>query len=470
MDTDRGVRQEPLTDVSKRAAQILEQAQALADKFRLEVEAAADLKHAEAAAQRDETQRTLADAQAEEARAVEIRDRALAHLAAARVDADQLIRDAAGQAAIMTSRAEAVSAEAVEKGRDEAENLVMTSRAEAHALRGVSTQEREKTRRQLADLVSESLAEIDVRRKALDDEEAARRAVLDEEVSRRTAEVLHEAARMRAELDAEIVAGRLVLTRERQTFHAQQQRDSDDALTVRERLLEEARIHADSLVSEAADQLGWSREAVESLLAQAEIQRKRLKNETHQRLAAHTRAVHAQLRVVLARVRHAESARMAEAQDHDARLQAQAEAFLVAAQSDAHFTRARARTEADQLVTDAQARAADESERVEWRLAEAEASGLLLQEQAQTVFAEAQQVSLERAKAARSEAMAMLSSAREDADAIRAEAGAMLDEARAEVARLAQRRVDITTQLGHMRGVIDALALSGHDHPHPNQE
>ena len=35
----------------------------------------------------------------------------------------------------------------------------------------------------------------------------------------------------------------------------------------------------------------------------------------------------------------------------------------------------------------------------------------------------------------------------------------MLERARAEVAALASRRQDITTQLGHLSGVIDALAV-----------
>jgi hypothetical protein len=49
--------------------------------------------------------------------------------------------------------------------------------------------------------------------------------------------------------------------------------------------------------------------------------------------------------------------------------------------------------------------------------------------------------------------------ARADADRIREEARTMLERARAEVSVLAGRREDITRQLGHLSGVIEALAV-----------
>ena len=53
----------------------------------------------------------------------------------------------------------------------------------------------------------------------------------------------------------------------------------------------------------------------------------------------------------------------------------------------------------------------------------------------------------------------MTQEARADADRIREEALDMLERARAEDAALAARRVDITRQLGHLSGVIEALAV-----------
>jgi hypothetical protein len=48
----------------------------------------------------------------------------------------------------------------------------------------------------------------------------------------------------------------------------------------------------------------------------------------------------------------------------------------------------------------------------------------------------------------------------------------MLDRARTEVAALASRRQDITPQLGHLSGVIDALAVPDKPSsaPSPHQE
>jgi hypothetical protein len=60
---------------------------------------------------------------------------------------------------------------------------------------------------------------------------------------------------------------------------------------------------------------------------------------------------------------------------------------------------------------------------------------------------------------AREELVTTTAQARADADRVREEARAMLERARSEVASLASRRQDITTQLGHLSGVINALAV-----------
>ena len=65
-------------------------------------------------------------------------------------------------------------------------------------------------------------------------------------------------------------------------------------------------------------------------------------------------------------------------------------------------------------------------------------------------------------RAVREEATTILAAARADADSSRAETRDLLAHARAEVAVLAQRRDDITEQLGHLSGVIEALAVSEH--------
>ena len=65
----------------------------------------------------------------------------------------------------------------------------------------------------------------------------------------------------------------------------------------------------------------------------------------------------------------------------------------------------------------------------------------------------------DKARTTRDEAVAMLAQAMVDADAVRTEARAMMDRARSEVAALARRRDDINAQLGHLSGVIEALAV-----------
>jgi hypothetical protein len=67
--------------------------------------------------------------------------------------------------------------------------------------------------------------------------------------------------------------------------------------------------------------------------------------------------------------------------------------------------------------------------------------------------------SLQRHQEQRAALIALTDEARADADRIRREAREMLERARAEVDALARRRSDITSQLGALSGVIDALAV-----------
>ena len=65
--------------------------------------------------------------------------------------------------------------------------------------------------------------------------------------------------------------------------------------------------------------------------------------------------------------------------------------------------------------------------------------------------------------------MALLNQARADADAVRGDARAMMERARTEVSTLARRRDDINAQLGHLSGVIEALAFSERPTSHTQQ-
>jgi hypothetical protein len=73
-------------------------------------------------------------------------------------------------------------------------------------------------------------------------------------------------------------------------------------------------------------------------------------------------------------------------------------------------------------------------------------------------------------RAARAEIIKASEEARIRADAVRAEAHAAVERARAEVHTLASRRDAITAQLGHLSGVIDALALPDDPPPTPTPE
>jgi hypothetical protein len=86
----------------------------------------------------------------------------------------------------------------------------------------------------------------------------------------------------------------------------------------------------------------------------------------------------------------------------------------------------------------------------------------VLRERAAAEVARLQTEAHEHRRAVREEATATLAAARADADTSRAEARDLLILARAEVSVLAQRRDDITEQLGHLSGVIEALAVSDH--------
>ncbi|HEY5473746.1 MAG TPA: hypothetical protein VIK32_11200, partial [Candidatus Limnocylindrales bacterium] len=68
----------------------------------------------------------------------------------------------------------------------------------------------------------------------------------------------------------------------------------------------------------------------------------------------------------------------------------------------------------------------------------------------------------EHRRAVRDEATTTLAAARADADTSRAQAREILTQARAEVKVLADRRDDIAEQLGHLSGVIEALAVPEH--------
>lgn len=70
-------------------------------------------------------------------------------------------------------------------------------------------------------------------------------------------------------------------------------------------------------------------------------------------------------------------------------------------------------------------------------------------------------------RAEREESLGLAAQAREEADRVRADARRRLEEARAEVEILSRQKTEITGQLSHLSGVIEALAIPSEHKDHP---
>ena len=97
--------------------------------------------------------------------------------------------------------------------------------------------------------------------------------------------------------------------------------------------------------------------------------------------------------------------------------------------------------------------------RAQRRLDESEAGAKALRQRVADEVATAQSQALELRRTSRDEATRLVADARAEADHLRNQARAMLESARREVASLIERRKSITSELGHLSGVIDALAV-----------
>jgi len=99
------------------------------------------------------------------------------------------------------------------------------------------------------------------------------------------------------------------------------------------------------------------------------------------------------------------------------------------------------------------------------RLGDAERGAQLVRQSAADDVEQFQRQAHEQHRAARAEILRITEQAQRRSEEIRAEAQDSVTRARAEVAVLAARRDAITTQLGDLSGVIDALAVG--DFPSP---
>ena len=196
------------------------------------------------------------------------------------------------------------------------------------------------------------------------------------------------------------------------------------------------------------------------LRLQADQDAQAQRRNVHAELEQHARRVREELQVVLAASKHRHKVAMDADRAEQDDLRQRALAVLEAAERDAERTHQEATTRAAAILTAAEQEAKAQVERAERRLAEAEAGARLVRERTTAEVDRLQREAYQRSKDARDEAVSLLSQARSEADATRAEARNVLDRSRAEVAALAQRRDDINSQLGHLSGVIEALAVS----------
>ncbi|HBX79890.1 MAG TPA: kinetoplast-associated-like protein, partial [Propionibacteriaceae bacterium] len=149
---------------------------------------------------------------------------------------------------------------------------------------------------------------------------------------------------------------------------------------------------------------------------------------------------------------------------------ARARAFLAAAETDAAATKQAAAEEGERVRAAAEAEAATQTERATRRVADAEEGARIVRENVTAEVEKMQREAFTRNRASREEAVALLTKARSDADSVREEARLALERARTEVAGLARRRDDIVAQLGHLSGVIDALAVTERPNPSDAEE
>ena len=227
----------------------------------------------------------------------------------------------------------------------------------------------------------------------------------------------------------------------------------------RDELAAHTQATAEEQLASAAAHVAWTQEAMAELKATAQAETAALRKQHHSELTDHVATVRQRTEVLLTSATHRGQALVAEAEAAADDIQARARAVLDAAESDAVQTRQRAEDEAQRLVERAKVEAQAHADRAERRLADAEAGAKVIRERTATELETLQREAYGTARTTREEAIAMLAKARTDADQVRAEARSLLDKARAEVTALARRRDDINAQLGHLSGVIEALAV-----------
>jgi len=449
----------PAPEPSAAAFDLLSRAQALADHLRTEVENEVAALRTQDRDAHVEAKRLLADASSMHEDALSAQRSAQARLAEARQEAAQLVSDAADQAALVSEAANLTTESLLVRTQEEADEMRCAAEAESLRLLSLATTELQEAREENAALLSGSAVGIESRQSAaaaglkkLGDEAALHSASI-----RAAAEQSSKAMIGRATTEADAL--RDSATSELDTVRAEIAGLRSTAIAEITSVRDAATIEADRVLSEAAAHMSWTQDTVQSLLLTARAEAERLRFVKLERSSSHLASRRRQTQDVVSRVALRVRTALAEASAEAERLRAQANAVLEAAEKDTIATRAHVLAHAGRVIAEADLTAQAALERGQRRLDEAESGSRVVRERAAAEVARLQTEASEHRRAVREEATSTLAAARADADANRAQARDLLKKARAEVRALASRRDDITSQLGHLSGVIEALAV-----------
>jgi cell division septum initiation protein DivIVA len=441
---------------------LLSRAQVIADHLRSEVEAEVAALRAEANAAHDEARRLLIDASNVHEDALSAQRSAVARLHEAQQEAAQLVADASDQATLVAAAADLTSESLLASTHTEADEIRNSAKVEDLRLRHLATTELERVRKDNTTLLSESAARIESHQSQV----SAELAQLVEEATQRASSIRTAAQATSNELlsraNAEAGATHDLTSHELDNARSETAELRSTTAAEVASIREAANAEAERVLGDAAEQLHWTEETIASLLLSAKVEADRLRLADHEATSIHMATRRRQLRDLISRVSLRVRTDVAEAAAEAKRLRAQANAILAAADKDTMLTREHARAHAERVITEADLTAKAALERGQRRLDEAENGARLLRERAAEAVSQLQTEAHQHRRAVRDEASATLASARADADTSRAEAREMLTKARAEVKVLADRRDDITAQLGHLSGVIEALAVPEH--------
>lgn len=447
-------------DVTRHTLAILASAQDHADNLRRQVEEETARARADNEALRLESKRLGHEVSASQDEASRVQQQAATRLRAAHEDADQLHRDAAEQAALITDAAVRTSEEAISAAYAEAEQLVETARAQASQLVTVATTEHDAMLARAAAQQSEQTAELDHRVQLFEVEERRRRSETGDHLVGLVREAEQHAAELRSTAQLDATSWRDEATAVLEAGRADARQLVDEARTSAETTITGAQQKADGIIAAADQHMAWAQTTMKDMLDGAHDEVARLKAQSHHELLDHVREHRQRTQSLVAQSTHRAEQALAAATAESTRLRAQSAAVLASAEEDSRRTADHSAQVAARVIADAQSAAADHVERAERRLAEAEQGARLIRERTGADVEKLQREAHENRRSARTELVQTIADARAEADTLRADARRILAEARGEVEVLTRRRNDITSQLGNLSGVIEALAVS----------